>query len=147
MLARLTGKTFLAPILGLLGQAGGEAHDDHEPQRPQRLNNPAQNIQAQAQSLDFDSAVAKYRQQKPPTPPQGTPTYPAQSVPPSGFTAQNVPPPTPLRPPSSFPTGGSSAFDNTPPPSFGSNPPPSLRSNRPPRRGDTDHDVEDEMLG
>src|SRR5690242_14210113 len=70
ILLRATGSTFIGPILTLLRR---DAHEDvlddvGEARKPKRATTPNQNFQAKAQSLDFDSAVQKYRQQGPAAP-------------------------------------------------------------------------------
>ncbi|NWF70110.1 MAG: hypothetical protein HXY40_13580 [Chloroflexi bacterium] len=147
VLIRATGAAFLGPLLDVFGgrsPLAGDHEDDDLPRRAsQRPASPGQSFQAKAQSLDFDSAVQKYRQQNPSS--GQTTAYGAQSAPPPSapFRQDNAPfgasaPANPPPPPSNAP----------PPPSLGplSKPPPALRS-RPTRRGDVDHDVDDDMLG
>ena len=168
MLLRATNKTFLGPLLGLLsGQAAGRdvPDDDPLPVRSQRRTGISQSVQAQPQSLDFDSAVARYRQQPPPnvplTPPQ-SPSFSAQSAP-TQNNPQPPPPLTPLRPPTVNPPASpappappqqSSSFGNTgPAQTFGTSPlgntQPPLRNNRNRRRDldDIGPDVDDDMVG
>lgn len=214
---RLTGGAFFQPLMALFGQAAGalsggddgdEGSDRSLPRRGQRAAKP-QTFEAQAQSLDFDQAVARYRQQSggftapppgantaPPSPaagpvvpgaglnagspidnrpgdqfgasrlPRSTPpgvVPPAVNPPPpapSPFGQQSAPPNRSAAPPANFtpppapPTRPSPNRGAPPaPPASGSGfntasaPPPSLRSNRPRTRGESDHDMDDDLLG
>jgi hypothetical protein len=123
ILLRATGSTFIGPMLALLRRDAKEDRlDDALEARKAKRTLPAQSFQVKAQSLDFDSAVEKYRQQG--SPPAGAsaqsaaPVYPAQnaapvyppqnpapvyppqnpSAPPQ-YPAQNVPPASPIYPP------------------------------------------------
>jgi hypothetical protein len=88
LLIRLGGKTLLGPVLGnFLGGRGEEEAIEDRPYVSQRASSQAtaRDLRTLAQSLDFDAAVQKYRQQ-------------------GGVSAQNTPDPnyTPSPPPANL---------------------------------------------
>ena len=75
--AFFTGRTVLAPVINFVLNRGGDIDvDEYQPKRKHRMS--GRDFQARAQSLDFDSAVARHsdddetpdaRKFKPKTPP------------------------------------------------------------------------------
>src|SRR5436190_20975972 len=67
ILLRATGNSFVLPLLTFLRRDAKETRldDDLESRKTTRTTS-GQTYQAKAQSLDFDSAVQKYRQGPPP---------------------------------------------------------------------------------
>jgi hypothetical protein len=103
VLLRATGDTFITPMLAMLRRDAREDALDESAagRRAVRSVAPSQTFQAKAQSVDFDSAVEKYRQQGAYTPgapvaPAAAPIYPAQTAAPV-YPAQNVPPTYPAQ--------------------------------------------------
>lgn len=154
LLVKTAGGSLFQPIMGLFGQAKDALDDDDDGGRAPRPGVSAPRFDARAQAGSFDAQVSQYRQ-------------PPGSVPPGTFGAQSAPPPPtfgqnprglqghPVRPSSQPPASGFSAPPNAPPPALGGNPRPALGDSPPPpplrgtrrSRGETDHDVDDDLLG
>jgi hypothetical protein len=64
MLVRVTGQSFLGPLFSILGGGGGnEELPEDRPVPTMRAQSSSRDLRSLAQSLDFDAAVQKYRQQ------------------------------------------------------------------------------------
>lgn len=61
MVVRFTGRSFLGPVLGTF--LGGQDAPEDRPAPTIRAQSSGKDLRSLAKSLDFDSAVQKYRQQ------------------------------------------------------------------------------------
>jgi hypothetical protein len=115
-------------FMGIINAVIGETKDEIESSVPEQerphVRVSQTDLRAKAQSLDFDSAVAKYSGQE-----QDAGTFDAQSAPPR---------PAPLNPPAHQPSPLGRSLGNY-------EPPPSLRRRE--RRDREDGEAADEVLG